>query len=157
MGLDYLKWDNIKILKKEAFKGLVDSKIKEVAFSNLNKEKEKRSKVRNLKYKKLKLQNYLASKEINVRRKKLIFKIRTRMIETPENIGKQVPCKLCNIELDTQSHITECIILKLKCPELLQFEQNISEIFNNGKVNDVKYYIGIYEKALRIRQNILKT
>ena len=39
LGLDYLKWDNIKILKKEAFKGLIESKINEVAFSDLNEEK----------------------------------------------------------------------------------------------------------------------
>ena len=79
------------------------------------------------------------------------------MNDTAENIGKQVLCKLCSIELDTQSHITECIVLKLKCPELLEIDQNISDVFNNGSMTDIKYYIGIYEKALRIRQNILKT
>ena len=77
------------------------------------------------------------------------------MIETPENIGKQVLCKLCSIELDTQSHITECIILKLKCPELLQIEKSFTEIMTRGKMKDLDFYIRIYEKALRIRRNVV--
>ena len=59
-------------MKKEAFKGLIDDKIKKVIMIDLNIEKEKRFKIRNLEYKELKTQEYLLSK-INIRRKKLIL------------------------------------------------------------------------------------
>ena len=117
----------------------------------------KRSKVKNLQYNKLRLDKYLKSTEISFRQKKLIFKMRTRMIDTPENIGQHVLCKLCYIEQDTQSHITECIVLKVKCPELLQLEKNFAEILSRGRMKDLKVYVTIYEKALRIRQKLLKS
>ena len=93
--------------------------------------------------------------EIDIRRKKLIFKLRTRMIDTPENIGKEVLCKFCGIDFDSQTHVIQCIVLKLKCPELLQINQNMNEIIKNGTVKQLNNFSIIYEKALRLRKILL--
>ena len=154
LGVDYMNFDNIKHMKKEAFKSLIDRKIKEVAMKELENEKEKRSKVKNIQYKELKTQEYLTSKIINIRRKKLIFKMRTRMIDTPENIGKNILCKLCGIEFDTQTHITECIILRLKCPELLEINSSMDHIIHRGTIEELESFSRIYEQALRLKKRI---
>ena len=141
-------------MKKEAFKGLIDEKIKKVIMIDLNIEKEKRSKIKNLEYKELKTQEYLLSK-INIRRKKLIFKLRTRMIETPENFGKQVLCKLCGIEWDTQTHVIECIILKLKYPQILEVNDSIDYIIKQGTIIQLDKFSKIYEQSLRLRRSLI--
>ena len=126
-----------------------------MGLDELNEEKENRSKIKNLIYKELKTQKYLKCKEIDIRRKKLIFKLRTRMIDTPENIGKEVICKLCGIDFDSQTHVIQCIVLKLKCPELLQINQNMNEIIKKGTVTQLNNFSIIYEKALRLRKILL--
>ena len=142
-------------MKKQAFNSLIENKIRKVGLDELNEEKENRSKIKNLIYKELKTQKYLKCKEIGIRRKKLIFKLRTRMIDTPENIGKEVICKLCGLDFDSQTHIIQCIVLKLKCPELLQINQNMNEIIKKGTVTQLNNFSIIYEKALRLRKILL--
>lgn len=155
LDLDYLTLENIKFLKKESFKELFENKIKQKAMESLNEEKEKRSKIKNLKYDQLNLQEYLNSPDISLRRKKLLFKIRTRMICTAENFGLKIPCKLCGLDSDNQNHLTQCIVLKLRCPELLDLNCNISTIINGQNLKETDIFLKIYEKALRTRNNIL--
>ena len=78
--------------------------------------------------------------------------MRTRMIETPENIGIQIPCKLCGIEIDEQTHISQCIILKFRCPEILNINKNMKDILFSGNPQELNTFSIIYEKALRIRK-----
>ena len=155
LNLDYLTWENIKKYGKKAFKALIETKIKKKALDDLNLEKEERSKIRNINYDILNLQEYLNSPDINIRRKKLLFKIRTRMINTADNFGLQIPCKLCGLTLENQSHIIECIVLKLRCPELLELSSEMSTIIFGKNMKAIDQFLTIYEKALRIRNNIL--
>ena len=53
------------------------------------------------------------------------------MIPTKENFGLTVKCSLCLIEQCSQSHILECIILKLKCPQIMKHDVNIIEASKN--------------------------
>ena len=136
--------------------GMIETKLKTVALEELNHEKEKRSKIKNINYAELKTQSYLNNKDISLKRKQLIFKMRTRMIETSENIGKQIPCKLCDIDLDDQTHIIQCIILKLRCPEILSINENMKNIIFGDNFQELNDFSIIYEKALRIRKILMK-
>ena len=78
------------------------------------------------------------------------------MINTPENFGLQIPCKLCGLDLDNQSHVTKCIILKLRCPELLELDFEMSTIIQSKKLNEVDKFLKVYEKALRTRNTIIE-
>ena len=78
--LDYLSLNNIKHLKKEQFRALVKMKCEKIAFKELVKEKSTKAKIKNIKYKNLHIQKYLMSSKISLKRKKLLFKIRTQMI-----------------------------------------------------------------------------
>ena len=77
LGLEYLSLNQIKNLKKEAFKGLVKLKCRDLAFKYLLEEKNRKSKLSNLHCKNFKIQEYLMDEKIKIRRKKLLFKIRT--------------------------------------------------------------------------------
>ena len=77
------------------------------------------------------------------------------MIDTSENIGKDVLCKLCGIDFDTQVHVIQCIVLKLKCPELLEINQNINHILQKGTMKELDIFSKIYEQSLRQRKLLL--
>ena len=75
------------------------------------------SKMDNLWYPELKMQEYLKSNKFTVHQGRTIFKFRTRMANFGENFKngrEQVPCPLCNSHLDTQSMAFQCPKLKLE-------------------------------------------
>ena len=106
-------------MKKEEFKSLLKMKCKNAVFKYLSLKKETKSKLDTNKYNKLELQTYLSSGDINLRRKQMLFKLRTRMMPTSENFGLDRNCKICTIELDTTDHVFSCFFLKFETPEIL--------------------------------------
>ena len=113
-GLDFLELTEIKSMKKDTFKKTVKEKCKELAMKYLLEDNEQKSKLKNFKYYQLQLQPYLTSKEISTRQKKILYRFRTRMVHVGKNYGKKVKCPLCKKEDDTQEHLFECVILKIK-------------------------------------------
>ena len=68
----------------------------------------------NLKYVKLKLQNYLKNKSIPKEAAKNLFKWRTRAANFKANYGSNAACPLCHQEPDTQVHSFECSVVAQK-------------------------------------------
>ena len=119
-------------------------------------EKENKSKLQSIKYKELETQEYLLSSEINVRKKKLLFKIRTRMLYTMDNLGIEASCKLCKLEKDSIDHILQCIILKLQVPEILNYgDTRTSDVFGDD-ISRMSNLVNIFEKAWRKRLILLE-
>ena len=98
------------------------------------KEKGEKSKLMNLHYDQLKIQNYLKPNEICQRKQKLLFKLRTRMIHVASNYGQVTPCPLCNnfasldSQLVTQEHLYNCE----KLNEVTDKNVIYSNIFSNN-------------------------
>ena len=107
VGLGHYTMESIKSSSKESFKKLVKEKCAELAFTDLMKEKAEKSKMKNLVYDKLTMQEYLTTDILNSQQKKLIYKIRTRMIETPDCYGRNEICQLCNLARDEMSHVID--------------------------------------------------
>ena len=142
-------------MKKEQFSALVKLKSKQVAFQSLLKEKETKSKIKNIKYQSLKIQNYLMSNQISLRQKKLIFKLRTRMVATSDNFGLKIPCKVCFLGEDNISHVLDCILLKLEIPEILSnVNRGPNDVFDTD-MSKVKQYAALFEKAWRKREEVI--
>ena len=138
-------------MTKPKWKNIVKDAVKVSAFEHLTIEA-KLSKMKDLKYKKLEIQEYLKSPEISKQQKILLFKIRTRMVpNVGYNFGQKVPCKICGLAQDEQQHFTKCIFLKLKCPELLVSDLEYSDFFgdNISKMNELSK---IYVKLIRLRE-----
>ena len=73
-------------MKKKYFNSLLKLKTRKAAYEYLMEEKESKakSKMSRLQYKSLKIQPYLLSTKISLRKKSIILKLRTRMVPTPE-------------------------------------------------------------------------
>ena len=112
---------------------MVKVRAKEFALRMLRTKQEKHSKMDNLEYKELKMQNYMQSEDLKTKQKKLIFKGRVKMLEFGENYrgGRpQVTCPLCSLHLDNQEMSFQCPVVK-------------SEVDITGNIED------IYKEAIK--------
>ena len=102
---------NIESKTQTWFKKSVKAKVKEFALDLLNEIKFKHSKMDNLIYTELKIQEYLVSENISVDQKQNIFHFRTRMANFSENFRgqeDQKPCQVCGNHVDCQEHSVNC-------------------------------------------------
>ena len=118
----------LKKFKKNAFKKMINMKIKKYAFEYLIKLKGGHSKMRNINYEKLQIQSYLENSQLSVENKRDIFSYRTRMAEFGENFRGQrdfVICPfLCN-QKDSQNHSFKCSGINMT----LSIDSNYNDIF----------------------------
>ena len=76
-----LSFEQIASVSKPAFKKLLQEKSKSAAFKYLMQEKSKQSKILNIKYSKLEIQEYLLRGDRNVNVQKFIFKARSKTLD----------------------------------------------------------------------------
>ena len=108
-------FDEIKRKSKYSFKNLVKKKTNEYTFKKLKSMQESHSKMNNLKYEEIKIQNYFSRTDINNEQKQIIFQFRTRMSNFGENYrgGRaQVNCPLCNDHRDKQELSYSCKVIQ---------------------------------------------
>ena len=131
--------EEMKEKSEYSFKRLVKIKMKEYTLDYLMEIKEKHTKMDNLFYTEIKLQNYLNNDKISVKEAKNLYRFRTRVAKFNENFKNSyngIACPLCLVMPDTQAH---CV----QCPEL------------RNKVNIIGNYSDIFSD--NIPQNISKT
>ena len=114
LGLDEeLSWFEKK--SKQSFKKLVKEQVKELALMRLNEIKAGHSKMANVEYASLDMQEYLKNMEINTTQAKILFWFRTRMAKFSDNFKGGKPTKMCPVcksSTDVQEHSFECKGLK---------------------------------------------
>ena len=118
----------LKSKSANAFKRIVKIKTKEYALKYLLELKSKHTKLDNLVYSELRLQNYLKSDDIPVYEAKNLYKYRVKVAEFKENFGQKFDnklCPLCGIHMDTQTHAVQCVKVK----EIVPVEGNYNDIF----------------------------
>ena len=123
---DDLSW----IMKKSkmSFKSLVKKQVRELALFKLSQKKQGHSKMSNLNYTNLEIQEYLKKKDITPTQAKIVFKFRTRMEKFSENFKGGKPtkqCPICTETEDTQEHSFKCKVINMN----IQVEGNLSDIF----------------------------
>ena len=107
--------------------------MKKVAFEQLINEKENKlkSKLKNLEYSKLDIQEYFKTDKIPTKRKITLFKARTRMLSVAKNHGQTNQCPLCKMKDDDQKHLLECPLIKVDSPDILNnTESEYKDIFS---------------------------
>ena len=114
LNMDENNLEIIKNKKKTKFKKELRIAIKKQAFDYLIEKikNDDMKKIKNIPYKNLEMQNYLKTDKIFTHRKKLLFKIRTRMLNVGHNYGKMITCPLCLNEDDNQSHLIKCTAIQ---------------------------------------------
>ena len=131
--LEYLELNNvglegIKIMKKQAFRKLVDKKVEDMAFRKLENTKRSHSKVNKIEHNSLIMQKYLQPNKTNIKKEEaqLIFILRCRVTKVKNNMKgnyDSLSCRGCKIAEESQKHIVEeCKILN-KDKQEIQYEK----------------------------------
>ena len=142
-------------MKNEQFRSLIKLKCAKAGLEYLLKQKLTKSKMTNLSYKELTTKQYLLSSKISLRKKQMLFKLRTRMMPTPENFGLHKVCKICEIDYDTTKHVLSCIFLKGQVPEVLGLDIDSLESIYSDDFDKNLFFLNIFEKMWRKREELL--
>ena len=153
--LDHFNLDQIQNMSKYLFKKFVKQSCKMKAFEYLLKEKEKLSKLDNLKYNSLNMQTYLKSNQISTKHKKFLFRLRTRMVKVGKKFGKNTLCPLCSLHEDDQKGLLNCITLKLNCKELYDKQDQTYENIFSPNIEIQTDTSKLIQQCLRTREELL--
>ena len=126
-------------------------KTEEIALEELKKAKEKHTKMENLVYDKLELQNYLKNEKIRVKQARIIFRFRTRMARCWGNFRGGRPPQICPVckddqSTDTQTHLFECRIVK----ENIKLSGDYKMIFSKQVDDEIATTLENIEKCREI-------
>ena len=139
----------LKTMTKIGVKTIVKKQLRQSVLDALNVEKYRHSKMDNLVYIEFKMQEYFLSEELTTTQKRIIFLFRTRMANFKENFrgfSPPLPCKICGMEIDSQSHAVICF-------QTLRFtttKGNYDEVF----LTNISRVIAIMlEQIMEIRKN----
>ena len=147
-------------MKKDIFKKKVINACKKYSLNKLLSKQEKRreknenSKGRKLNYIKIEMQSYLKSNKIKINESKLLFKIRTNMLEVRKNykqFDNNVLCPLGDNHIDNEENILKCEKLKTDNDSETQFDDLFSQ--NEEKVAKT---LKIFYKKWKTRSNMLE-
>ena len=129
-----LSMNDIKSLSEDCLRTKVKNAISKAAFKWLTSEKLKKTKVMNISYEKFGIQEYLVSPEMETREKKLLFQMRTRMVDLKANYKNghaDISCPLCGTSEDNQKHVLECSTLLKNTAFVTDGCLAYSDIFSN--------------------------
>ena len=155
LGLGHLTLTDIGNRSKSQMKKLVKEATKTTALKYLLTKKETLSKMKPLQYSDLRLQPYLTCNSINLRLKRLLFKLRTRMISVGYNFGQKKICQVCRLPdtEDRQEHVLlECVKTRIDV-ESIEINQ-LSSVYNviySDSIEKTSDYVRKFDLALRRR------
>ena len=153
-----MSFEEIEIMSEKSFKKLVKAKTEKAAFKYLQDEKQKQTKIINLHYHKLEIQEYFINGNCNKRVAKTIFKARSKTLDI--KVQKRwkyadLICVGCKLLEESGDEIMLCEVLnnQNKISEFPVtydwfFSQNIQDVVKAGKV---------VSDGLKRRQEILET
>ena len=90
-----ISFDEIKIMSKEVFKKKVSSAVQKAGFWFLSSEKLKMSKVMSVQHESLSLQEYFHPSFLNIQEAKILFRMRSIMVDVKMNFKKKYTDTLC--------------------------------------------------------------
>ena len=117
----------LKSMSTLSLKNMVKRKAKEVALNLLQKKQNSHSKMNQLYYSELKLQEYFKMPGIETKEMLNLFKWRVRMAPLGENFRgnkENILCPLCSNHLDNQPTFLQCEVIK-------------KELKTNTKIEDI--------------------
>ena len=121
-------------MSKGKIKKLIKAEARKYAFNELKKSiegKKGHSKLKNIRYTELKMQDYLMNGNIKKEEAINIFKFRTHMADFGENFksgADVVICPLCLDHIDSQSNSFKCQIIKNK----IEVKGNMKDVYGSN-------------------------
>ena len=154
-----MTFEEIQSTSKYSFKCLVKKAMQTKAFEWLEIEKDKLSKVKNVNFSKLQIQDYLLPNSLEMKQQKLLFQLRTRMVELKSNFKRKHNdnlCPICHKDGDDQTHLLQCSELinglnLLSEKEIILHEDIFSEI-----VEKQARVTRLFESLFNFRKKLLE-
>ena len=145
---------------KEQFRRIVKCRTEAFAASQLEKVKKSHSKTEKLKFCGFKPREYFLSKNLTTEEVQNLFKLRTRMINVKANFKSShtnnMWCRLCLLFTETQQHLLECPVIRLKTKHLINFK-DISYDMIFGNTGNQEIIAKKYQIILKARDDILES
>ena len=145
-------------MSKESFKHFIKEKIKTAAFNYLRKLQEKHSKIRDIVYTKLEIQQYMVSPVFLDEEVNILHSLRSRAVDCKANYRNMYKdddmlCILCKTEYCDQKHILACSVLlnALQTMETSRSKIIYEDIFNED-TSKQKEVTALYRTLLDIRK-----
>lgn len=154
LGLDHFTLSDVEAMSKHKMKKIVKEATRRAALKYLLEKKETMSKIKPLQYSDLILQPYLTSDTINLRLKKLLFKLRTRMVPVGWNFGQKVICQVCQLpdSEDSQQHVlVNCDKTKSETIKESEYDDLFTE-----RVERLSEIVKEFDVSLRNRAELLE-
>ena len=145
---------------KQRFKIVVKSKVRNAAFKYLKENQEKHSKMQNLKYPTLKMQDYLFSPIFDNESRDLLVRLRTRTVSGIKSDFKglytDTACPLMCGQEDTIPHLLSCSVLRSchKSTDISISDCKHEDIYLED-VTKQRSITEIYKQLLHTRNEIL--
>ena len=150
VGLDNISFEDLSKMSKDQLKILLNDKISECAFKELNTGKLSLKKIAETTYHRLEVQSYLTDPQLSVKLKQLTFRWRTKMIKVGWNYGQKELCPLCADADDTQDHLLYCRNIADNC------DNDWTDNGNNNNKYNIEQHIKRLETAIRKREIALE-
>ena len=147
-------------MSKEEFKKKVSSAVQKAGFWFLSSEKLKMSKVMSVQHESLSLQEYFHPSFLNIQEAKMLFRIRSRMVDVKMNFKNKYTDTLCPVCKtvginDSQEHVLECPQLFKKQNILVNSDILYSHLFGSElkkKTTALRMFIVLWDE----RKEMLK-
>ena len=152
-----MSFEDIEFMSKFSFKKLVKQKVAEAAFKYLIEEKNKQSKISNIRYTKLEMQKYLLEGNRNIEISKLVFKARGRTLDIKTNKKwkyDDVICIGCGENIETEEEILTCTGFADKDDK--PSEKIAYNLVFSDSVKDMQKVAKLLNTNLRKRQKLLE-
>ena len=152
-----LTFEEIREMSNMSFKKLVKQKTEEAGLKYLITEKNKQSKIANLEYCKLEMQEYLLSGNRNTKLAKLIFKARGRNLEIKMHKRwryEDVTCVGCGENIENEEELLSC---EGFCDEKNRHSEKVpySWLYSDS-VSKMQKVAQSLQNRLRVRKKILE-
>ena len=148
----------ISNMKVEQYKNKVKSKVRNAAFSDLLIKKVSHSKMDDVSYDKLELQEYMRSPLFDKESVAMLLALRTRTVRGIKNdfrgMFPDVLCPLGCGETDTLKNVLSCSVLRNNCESVTMHEVKFDDIFSPD-ITKQKQITQLYIQLMDIREKII--
>ena len=149
-------------MSKLQFKKLVKTKITDATLEYLKEKQQGHSKMKDIKYEKFELMQYLNSPLFSNNNRSLLLALRTRTVRGIRNdFGALYQDKMCPLgcgEIDSLENVLKCSVLKQqhRSSELTLTDVKFKDIFSTD-VSKKQKITEMFSQLLETRNNIMKS
>ena len=147
-------------MKNQQFKDTIKSKVKDAAFKYLLQKKNTHTKMNNIRYSKLELQEYLNCPLFGTEQAQMLLALRTRTVRGIKSDFKgmfqDILCSLgCGNPDTLQNILTYTVLKKYFKTDVIATENTVYEDIFSTDVQKQKRITELYTKLFDIRENLI--